>query len=273
MSLRKFTRSRSLFLILTLACSLEGQETAEASLWESIEKPGQTDETSRKLIDLNQKARGGLDALDKVRNVRFTGTLVEGQSDYRHTSLHARPDLLRQEVFRTHIGRDYQTVTGTSGEKTWRRVLLPEKKLPQEISGFEAQLIDLDARIPFLLLDHDANGVVFAYRGEVTYSGRKAYLIHGWLPSGMELDIHIDASSFHVLNYRHGFRIAGRPVLVDRTPTGLKKNDGVWWETGYRFHIRGKVFRQITIEGIAINQDIGEAVFTLPVAREYWLRL
>jgi hypothetical protein len=180
---------------------------------------------------------------------------------------------LRQEVFRRHIGRDYRTVEGTTGTDCWQQVVLPEKKLPQVIGGLDAQLLDLEARIPFLFLDSVIEGATFVYRGEVRYANQPVYLLHGWLPTGLEVDIHIDAKSFHVVNYRHPMRIGGKTVLVDRTPVGLKRAGEVWWEHGFKIHIRGKVAKQIRYEEIQPNVDLGEAVFIEPPTNEYWLRL
>jgi hypothetical protein len=68
-------------------------------------------------------------------------------------------------------------------------------------------------------------------------------------------------------------RIGGKTVLVDRTPTGLKRAGDVWWERGHKVHIRGKVIKQVVHEDIQINLDLGEAVFAEPPTNEYWLRL
>lgn len=252
---------------------LVAQETTEDRLWPEIRRPEQTDATSLKLIDLNVKARGGITALEAIRSVRFDGTLVEGKNDYNLTSIHARPDRLRQEVYRRHIGRDYRTVEGTSGTNSWRQVVLPEKKLPQKIGGLDEELLDLEARIPFLFMDPVIEDATFVYRGEVRYANQPVYLLHGWLPTGLEVDIHIDAKSFHVVNVRHPMRIGGKAVLVDRTPTGLKRAGDVWWERGHKVHIRGKVIKQVVHEDIQINLDLGEAVFAEPPTNEYWLRL
>jgi hypothetical protein len=265
-----------LLFLGTLLCpvlELTAQEDTEDRLWPEIQRPEQTDATSLKLINLNLKARGGRAALESTSSVRFDGTLVEGKNDYNLASIHAQPNQLRQEVYRRHIGRDYRTVEATTGTGAWRQVVLPEKKLPQKISGLDGQLLDLEARIPFLFLDAVIEGATFVYRGEVRYANQPVYLLHGWMPSGLEIDIHIDAKSFHAVNYRHPMQIGGKTVLVDRTPIGLKRAGDIWWERGHKIHIRGKVAIQVVYEDVQTNLDLGESVFVEPPTNEYWLRL
>lgn len=251
---------------------LTAQETEDDTLWPEIDRPQKTDPTSRKLMDLNLKARGGVEALEAIRNIRFDGSLVEGKNDYNITLIHARPDLLRQEVYRRHIGRDYRTVTGTAGKGTWRQTVLPEKELPRKMGGLDAQLFDLEARMPFMFMEQVMAGTTFVYRGEVRYANQPAYLLHGWLPTGLEIDIHLDAKSFHIINVRHPMKIGGKAVLVDRTPVGLKRGGEVWWESGHKVHIRAKVVKKIRSEKLQINVDLGEAAFSEPTPNEYWLR-
>lgn len=258
--------------LIICALGLGAQDNSENKLWPDITRPAETDATCRKLIDLNLQARGGSDALEAIRNIRFEGTLVEGKSDYRLSSLQARPDLIRREISRRHIGRDYLTIELSSGTDSWYRDVLPEKELPREITGLDEQLLDLEARIPFFFMPEVIEDSTFAYRGEVSYADQSAYLIHGWLPTGLEIDIHIDARSFHILNYRIPMRIGGQTVLVDRTPVGLQRAGGIWWERGHKIHIRAKVTRELSWEGIALNVDIGQAAFSKPATKEYWLR-
>jgi hypothetical protein len=184
-----------------------------------------------------------------------------------------RPRILSgSEISRRHIGRDYLTLKLNSGADSWYQDLLPEKELPRKLGGLEAQLLDLEARIPFFFMDDVIEGATFAYRGEVKYANRPAYLMHGWLPTGLEVDIHIDAQSFHILNYRHPMRIGGKTVLVDRTPVRLQRVDNIWWERGHKVHIRAKVIKEVAVEEISLNVDVGEAAFAKPPTKEFWLR-
>lgn len=259
-------------LLVLTAGLLCGQDSTPASPWPETHKPSQTDANSRKLIDLHLKARGGQDALAEVRQIVIEGTLTDGQETFRIEQTHLRPSALREEVYRTHVGRDYRTVRGTTGDTVWQQVVLPDKKLPHPLNGTEADLFDLEARIPFLFLDWEEQGLIFQYQGESPYAGQPAYVLHGWLPSGLQLDVFLDARTFHILNYRHAYPIAGQPVMVDRTPVGLIKVDGVWWERGYKLHIRGKDFRSKAYQSVQTIVPADLRFFSEPPTNERWIR-
>ena len=253
--------------ILTLSClapaAQPDADPEENPLWPHREKPAATDDTCLKLIGLNLQARGGREALEAVSSVRFSGILIEGKTDYTYTILHSPPASARIERHRYHIGRDYRIYWGIEdGNPAWTL----------QVEGLEKDLLDFQARLPFLLLNAEEEGHIFAYSGEERYAGHRAYRMHGWLVSGMRIDVHIDAESFHVINYRIPFQIGGHTFIVDHTPTRLRRAEGIWWELAYRTHVSSKTFRQQIFTSVETNVPIQEGIFSTPPVKEFWLR-
>lgn len=263
----------SLGFLLSLApCQSFAQEAAEADPWPESVAPESSDANSIRLIDLHLKARGGAAQLAAVEAVRFSGTIEEGIIERDLEALVTRSGEMRLEWRRFHLGYDYLTVLANNGNQAWSRELLPEKRVPQKLAGQQLRHFRFLAGLPFLFLDHAAKGHLFAYKEKATYAGRPAYVLHGWLAGGMEVDIFIDAETFHVLNYRHPYRIGSETILVDRTPTALRREGGLWWESGYRIHVRGKAFERIHYSAINPDAEIPPEAFSLPLVREFWLR-
>ena len=246
--------------------------TTDEQLWPIADPPPSSDPTSLKIIDLHLMARGGREALMGVDRIRRTGVLLEGQDDFAYIALFLAPDKARFEQSRFFIGRDYKTASGTDGTLVWQHEILPKKGIPLHPSGTEAHIIAFEARVPFLFLDPESSGNVFVYRGKERYARRPVYLVHGWLDSGMEVDLHFDAESFHLINYRIPFTIGSQEVLVDRTPLGMVRIENTWWESGYKLHIRNKQFRRVTYSESEWQIGVDESDFAEPVIKEFWLR-
>lgn len=265
--------NRALPVLMAILPALAGQGQAEEaeSLWPDLVRPAQTDKTSARLLDLNLKARGG-EALASISSIEKSGLLIEGQVERTVTRLHARPASLRESTSRRHLGIDYKTISGFDGEETWRQRLLPEKEVPDSLPGLEARLFLLEALVPFLSLDWEELGIVFAYQGEGRFAGRPTYRVHAWGPNDLEFDLQFDQESFFIINYSHPYRIGDRVILVDRTPTRMVRAGGVFWENGVRVHIRGKAFRRLQFGSVLPLPETDTDAFSVPVMREFWLR-
>lgn len=263
-----------LLALLVFPLVLQGQDEAdETESAAAVQRPASSDKTSKRIIDLHLKARGGKDKLRSLPVVRMEGELVENIKEYSLNIIHKAPNLIRLESTITHLGDDYVTISASDGTNAWRQETQPERKNPNKISGLDKQLLELDAMLPFLFSFHEEAGHVFAYRGKDTYAKRDAYVLHGWLSNGMELDILFDAESFHIINYRHPYAIGGKTVEIDRPPAGLIRVGDTWWEKGYFYRFRGKAFRKVSFEEISPAAEPAGDSFTEPPTRERWLRI
>jgi hypothetical protein len=262
----------ALAVLGAVAPLLLAQDAEPTSPWPILDKPGLSDETSRKLIDLHLKARGGVEALKAVKSLSMKGKLFEGQKEYNIEGLYTHDGAARFEVYYQQRGFEHRTIKATDGKLGWQRKVLPEKQLPSSIGGDDARLLDLEARLPFLFLDYFENEHVFVYRGKLPYLGRVAYVVHGWLASGMQIDVYFDEKTFQILNYRHTYKIAGKEVIVNLTPSKLKKSAGVWWEMEYKMNYEAKTFRRISFSRIETNVEFEKSLFAQPEIKEYWLR-
>ncbi len=259
-------------LLLIPVPELLSQEATAQSPWPAMEQPETTDATSRKIIDLHLKARGGPASLKSFKGLKVTGELIEGKLDYQLEAVYRPPESLIVKTTRRHLGDDHVRAMATVGSSAWQQTMLPKRKLPGPMGGDEKDFLDMDAVIPFMFFQTDTDGHVFSYRGEVTFSGRKAYVLHGWLSNGHRVEALFDAETFHVINYRQVYRIGNARVIIDRVPMGLVRVDDTWWEKGYDFRLRGKTFRKISYEEVMRLPDPGTKLFQMPPTNERWLR-
>jgi hypothetical protein len=262
----------SLILLKFQVAVLAQDAETESGPWPELKKPDVSDATSLKIIGLHLKARGGEANLARISSIRTSGELMEGQQDYRIESIHKSPDALILKSTRTHMGDDYVAVTATDGRVAWRQELTPKRKNPTPLSSNDRLAIETDAMLPFLFLEAVRSGHTFASRGEEKYGGNKTYVLHVWLKNGQEIEAMFDATSFHVINYRQSYRIGSRDTIVDRTPVGMNKIDGTWWDSGYDYRIMGKTFRKVRYKSISPTAAPKPDAFQQPPSRERWLK-
>lgn len=260
--------SFALLLLLGPLLSLD----AKSGIWPSSKIPAATDETSARILALHLEARGGENPLWLVRSLRLRGTLKEGRRDFSITRTYRAVEALHETRERQHLGWTYRSYRATDGNEAWERDLLPKRAPARKVTGLERDLLLFEAALPFLFLNYEEKGHRFVYRGEVRFAGHEAYLLHGYLAWGMEIDLHIDRTTFHILNYRHPVLVAGEKVLADRMPLGLRKENGLWWESGYDFRIRGDSFRSVRYSSFTIDPDPEPQLFRPPESSGVWLR-
>ncbi len=237
-----------------------------------IARPDKTDVTSLKLIDLHLKARGGRIELEQVKSVSCKGTHWEGQKEYSVEVTFGTPGKIRVLSDYFSRGYNYITLSGTDGESAWVQPLEPDQRNPKPLTGLDRQLLELDACLPFLMLQADRLGVVFKYTGEDTFADQKVYVMHAWLKNGLEIEILLDAKSFMVINYRQPFAIGSQTLIVDRMPVGLSRVMDTWWEQGYNYALRGKGLQKTVYKKMSGSPEAREESFEEPPTRERWLR-
>ena len=262
-------------LLLSFSFSLHAQDQDEESTgpWAfPIPRPDKTDVTSLKLIDLHLKARGGRIELEKIRSVTCKGALWEGQKEYAIEVTYGSPDKIRVLADYFSRGYNYITLRATDGTNSWAQPIEPDKRSPKPVSGLDRQLLELDACLPFLMLQADRLGVVFKYIGEDTFADQKVYVVHAWLRNELEIEILLDAKSFMVLNYRQPFAIGNQTLIVDRMPIGLSRVMDTWWEQGYNYALRGKGMQKVIYKKMTGSPESQEDLFEQPPTQERWLR-
>ena len=271
--MKRYLKVVKFLIAIGLPMFLIAQEETPTGPWGDSPKPESSDETSLKIIDLHIKARGGLEALLAIKGIRMDGLLVEGIKDYKLETLHRRPNLLMVKSTLTHMGDDYVKILVTDANETWTQDLLPKRRRPGSLSANDKASLEIDARLPYLFLDAISSENVYAYKGETTFAGRKAYVIRVWLDNGDQIEALFDVKSFHIINYRQVYRIGPRDLIVDRVPIGLTRVENTWWEEGYNYRLRGKTFRKITYKKISFTPSLPpKETFKKPEVKELWLR-
>jgi hypothetical protein len=275
-AMRYTDRFVAVTLLLVLPLMLHGQSGdpgGPSGPWPESVKPDGSDATSLKIFELHLATRGGREALEAIPALAFSGDLREGTGkiDYTVKVTYGAPAKILVETMHTWMGDDQKSLMASDGKSAWRQEVLPKRKNPDKLGGLNKQLLELDAMLPFLLLDPAGQGHVFAYRGEQSFAKRKVYVVHGWLSNGLEIEILFDKEKFLILNYRQPYKIGPRTVLVDRVPTGLMKYGKTWWENGYSYRVGGKSFRNVTYS--AVNGDIttSKDTFKQPPTYERWI--
>jgi hypothetical protein len=234
-----------------------------------IEHPaaGSPELAAQEIVARNAAARGGADAWRAVRTMVWAGHLESAHApmpDMPFLLAQKRPNKTRFEIDAVRE----KTVRVFDGTQGWN--VRPGQDGRPEARPFTPQELGFALRAPGIagpLLDADARGSVVAVEGLEPVDGRPAYRLAVRLASGERDRVWVDARSFLDVKFeRSAPGSATAPVtlfyrdykLVDglQVPTTI--------ETGATPTMRAD---RLTIERIAVNPDLDDALFANPAAQ------
>ncbi|RQR27313.1 hypothetical protein [Burkholderia sp. Bp9142] len=220
------------------------------------------------IVEKNVAARGGLDAWRKVQTMVWIGHVDSANAvapNLPFVLAMKRPNktrfevtVLNQRAVRVFDGRDgWKLRPGATGRTDLRPYT------PDELNfARDEQVID------GMLIDHEAKGIGVTLDGVEQVGGREAYRLAVKLPSGLSRHVWIDARTFLEVKYDRVVRdLRGQPVSVEVAYLDYRNVDGLQMpftiESGGAASARKD---RLTIDKIALNPPLGDAIFAKPAA-------
>lgn len=232
----------------------------------------ETDSHAERILNLHQQARGNEHNLRNVQSLRLRGNLEFGSHRYQYEVFKAFSSRMIRDWSRNYQGWHFHQRIGCSRTEAWEQSLLPETRNPQDLEGTAALLVRQEADILGPLIFYREKGHRFYYKGVSRIGDRPAYHLEGILANGQRIGVDIDQQTFHLLNKTMTIYHDGLTVKVDRLPLGLRRVDGVWWETGFDYRQSHGSLRRVQFETIEVNPEFDPFDFVRPPNREIWTR-
>lgn len=222
--------------------------------------------TLQQVLDRHARARGGVEAWQKIQTMAWTGHIESGPggiAKHPFLMLFRRPEATRFEV----AGEGQRSVRVFDGVMGWKQRPTPQGTMDVKEYSAEEIRFALDAGgLDGPLLDSTAKGISIALEGIGPVEGHRAYHLKLTLPSGQRRDDWIDAENFLELRYDRATRNAvGAPGIVSVYLRNYQTIDGLVIpmviETG------GQASRdpdKMIIEKVALNPTLDKTQFTSP---------
>lgn len=221
--------------------------------------------TAAQIADRNVAARGGLEAWRAVNSLTLSGQLdVGGKKDVKlpYVATMKRPHKSRFEI-RFQDQTALQVYDGVQGWKV--RPFLGRDEV-EPYTAAEAKVAATSAELDGPLVDYARKGTKVEVQGMESVEGHQAYRLKLTMKDHVERRLWVDATSFLEL------KMEGEPRKLD----GRMHNVAIYYrdykaEGGLKIpHVMETAVegvqktRKMTIERVALNQPVDDAMFAKP---------
>ena len=238
-----------------------------------------TDPVAAEIIQHHLRVLGGSQDLEEalrrlraVRTVRVSGSVKEGVVESTMQVLRLAPNRIRVERARRDRGWDYLTITAFDGSECWIREEKPKRSPAQELKGWDALDLALEAELHGPFLDYEERGYVFTYEGEARVGNQATFHLRGRLRDGEVRHYYLNQSTYLLVCMGYHETFAGRRLPAERFPTRMARQNGVLIERGYVCRANGEVYRTVNWDKVEVNVELAENLFTFPDESGVWLR-
>jgi hypothetical protein len=230
----------------------------------AVQRPSESDNTSRQLISNYLNVTGGPKAHQKIHNIQASGTFKE--SHYiKNFELIENNKGQRHLIFTwKHLGRHYKEVFSFDGTETWHQKLLPKEQPPAPYSGTKAKHFAHQRWLihPFTLpLNAE---YVFNYQGVSKVGGRPAHVVVGYGAKNERSYFYFDQEKFLLTRYGGKGQLGQSKIDIDYQATRFKAVNGVLMPAQLQQVAQGQAFGEIKFEEIMVNREIDEEMFKRP---------
>lgn len=248
------------------------EQPTEEQEEEAKKRPTQTDNTSAKLIALNEKIMGGRELLKALEGYEIKYFVREGKKEFFITITKTRPSNYRIDKTWRFLGRNYHEVMSFDGTYAWKQTLLPESSAPKPLDKKERLQFISDSALLGPLFMHEEKSHVFVYGGEGKVSQRPAYIVKGYLVDGRRNDYYFDKENYLINRMTTDETFAGQKTRVDRYVMKRAQRSNYFWDEEVSWYVNGKAYRTESMDSVRINPMIDPLFFSPPKQREYWLK-
>ena len=239
--------------------ALGGALLAAALLLQPASPPAPTVD---EIVAKHVAARGGREALRKLRTVRMSGHATAGPG---------REAIVRREIARPGRIRTELEFQGTTGVYAWDGVTgwrvspldgsFEAKKLPPEEALGLAEQADLEGP----LVDWKAKGHKVELVGTASLPGGPAHELKVTLKSGAVRRVFVDSATGFIVRMESTRRVRGHDVALETEFGDYRKTDGVAFPHSIEGSARGRPNRlRIVVDSVEVNPRLDESRFKMP---------
>lgn len=221
-------------------------------------------QTVDEVIDSHVKAIGGLDKLNAIKSVKYTGKFSGGGFEVPVTYIIVRPDKVRMDI--TFQGNSQiQAYDGTMG---WFTNPFQGKKDPEKMTKEREKEMRKQADIDGALVNYKDKGSKAELMGKEDMEGSEVYKIKLTDKDNDVTYFYLDAGSYLILKETSKRKVGEKEVNSETLYGNYQQIDGVMFAMAIEFREVGSTEGQKgTIDKIETNVVIEDSYFKMPEAK------
>lgn len=217
------------------------------------------------IVKKNIDARGGLEKLKAIQNVKMTGKIVMGggQMEAPMTLQIKRPASMRMDM----EFQGQSVVQGYDGTTAWMINPFTGGADAQQMGPDEAEGMTEGSDIDGTLVGYKEKGHKITLAGKEDLTGKPAYKLKVDKKGGKTETIYIDATSFMEVKTVATRKIMGNDMEMETFVSDFKPVGGVLIPYTIDSKSSGNSVMTITLDKIEANGAIEDAIFKMPAAK------
>jgi hypothetical protein len=204
---------------------------------------------------------GGLDAFNKIKTAKFTGTLTSQGNDLTMTLQVVNGKAIRQDI--EVMGS--QIINVYNNGKGWKQNPFAGAPAPADMSAAEVADMKPQSMMAPALMDYKARGHQVELLGQETIGGIKTHKIKLTnKDDGKVTTYYINASDYTLIKSEAEREMQGQTVTVESWYSDLKEVNGLKFPMSRIQKIAGEEFAAVKLDTVELNGPIDEKIFDKP---------
>jgi len=210
------------------------------------------------------EARGGYEKIKSVQTMKATGKQMVQGLEIPFIIQQKRPNLLHVEA----TVQAQSIIQGYDGETAWMVNPLTGSTDPQALPEEQAKNIIEQADIDGYLVDYKEKGHTVELLGKEDMEGTEVYKLKITLKDGDIRYNYLDTEYFLELKVIAKIKRQDTEIEAETFYSDYKEIDGMMIAHSFETKRGGATISQIAIDSIAVNVEMNDAIFKMPVITE-----
>jgi len=221
-------------------------------------------QTLDEILKQYYEARGGYEKVKSVETMKATGKQMVQGIEIPFIIQQKRPNLLHIEA----TVQAQSIIQGYDGETAWMINPLTGSTDPQILPGEQAKQILEQADIDGHLIDFEDKGHTVELIGKEDMEGTEVYKLKVTLKNGDVRYDFLDAEYFLELKVLAKIKYQDTEIEAETYTSDYKEIEGMMMPHSLETKRGGATVSQIVIDSIAVNVEMDEAIFKMPLKAE-----
>ncbi len=221
-------------------------------------------QTVDEILKQYYEARGGYEKIKSVQTMKTTGKQMVQGIEVPFTFQQKRPNFLHIEA--TVQGQSI--IQGYNGKTAWMINPLTGSTDPQTLPDEQATQIIEQADIDGHLVDYKDKGHTVELIGKEDMEGTEVYKLKVTLKNGDVRYDFLDAEYFLELKVLAKIKRQDTEIEAETFISDYKEVEGMMMAHSFETKRGGATVSQIAIDSVAVDVEMDDAIFKMPVAAE-----
>ncbi|GAA4826396.1 hypothetical protein GCM10011365_07300 [Marinicella pacifica] len=212
------------------------------------------------------EAKGGMEVIKGTKTIKTTGKMTMGAMEAPFTFIFKSPN----KIYTTFELQGMKGIQAFDGEKGWQVMPFMGKTEPVAMSEDELKQIKEQADLEGPLVDHESKGIQLELIGNTEIEGTPVIEIKATKPSGDVVTVFLDKEYMIEVMTRTKMNMMGQEVEAETYFSDYKEVGESGYPMAHAMSVKmnGSVVQNLTFEDVALNVDVDDSLFQMPVETE-----